>query len=245
MAAKPAIVVSHGAFHKPSQYSALINGLQDRGYEVHCPQLPSVGSSQENYEPDVAILTNTIESLLAKDLDIVLMAHSYGGIPASATAASFLKPAGSSGHGVIALIYMCAFLPAAGQSVADLSGGEEWLGLDEHLGQGYVKPEMAQHALYTDVLDQNMVDENIRQLRGQAAGTLLSKVDVEPWKEVRTTYIICELDQAILLPRQEEMAGRGGMIEAVRLKAAHSPWMSDLDNLVKVVVTVAEGKKFD
>jgi len=246
MASKPAIVLSHGAFHAPKHYNLLLNALKDQGYEVHCPQLPSVGSTQSSIEPDVAIISNTIESLVAKDKDVVLMCHSYGGMVGSAAASPYIKRAGASGHGIVAMIYMCAFLPSAGQSLSDISGGEKlWAAPDFDRGQMVVFPEKAQEGLYTGVTDQKLVDEMIPELKGQSIGAVMSKVDAEPWREVRTVYIVCELDQAICLHEQEGMLASKGMIEQVRLKTGHSPWMSDLDNLVKIVLTVAEGRNFE
>ncbi|GAB7337030.1 hypothetical protein MBLNU457_g2442t1 [Dothideomycetes sp. NU457] len=217
--------------------------LKTGGYEVHCPQLPSVGSTQAGFEPDVAIISNTIESLVAKDKDVILMCHSFGGMVGSAAASPFLKRKGDSGHGVVAMIYMCAFLPAKGQSLSDLGSSRGWAEPNDQ-GQVVIIPEKAQAALYNDVTDQKLVDDTIAELKPQSEGAFKSVADAEPWREVRTVYILCELDQALVL-QQEVMSGRGGMIEQVTLKAGHSPWMSDLDNLLKIVVTVAEGRKLD
>lgn len=247
MTVKPAIVLSHGAFHAPKHYNLLFDALKDRGYEVHCPQLPSVGSTHSGFEADVAIVSNTIESLVAKDKDVILMCHSYGGFVGSAAASPYIKRAGASGHGIVAMIYMCAFLPAKGQTLADLgedAGAKGWAAPNDQ-GQIAVFPEKAQYAFYNDVTDQKLVNETVAGLRGQAIASFMGVADAEPWREVRSVYILCELDNAIYLHEQQKMAGRGGMLEQVTLKSGHSPWMSDLQNLIKIVTTVAEGKPLE
>lgn len=38
---KPTLVIIHGGWHVPESYEKLITALEDAGYEVHCPRLPS------------------------------------------------------------------------------------------------------------------------------------------------------------------------------------------------------------
>lgn len=56
------------------------------------------------------------------------------------------------------------------------------------------------------------------------------------WKRIPTSYLLCEDDLAIPAPAQEAMTGMvrdmGGDIDVVRIKASHSPFISQPDTTV-------------
>jgi pimeloyl-ACP methyl ester carboxylesterase len=62
-----------------------------------------------------------------------------------------------------------------------------------------------------------------------------------PWKHVAATYIICEDDLALTPPSQEWFAGQaGGKWTVERIKAGHSPFLSQPENLAGLVIRAAE-----
>lgn len=68
----------------------MINGLATYGYEVVFASLPSLGWSGAplvpTMEDDAACIRSLVMKLLDKRKDVILAAHSYGGIPATEAA---------------------------------------------------------------------------------------------------------------------------------------------------------------
>jgi pimeloyl-ACP methyl ester carboxylesterase len=107
---KPVIVLEHGAWADASSWDRVIARLTAAGYTVYAPPNPLRGLSS-----DTATLRDflTANPALA-GRKIVLVGHSYGGavITNAAVGVSAVK----------ALVYVDAFIPAKGQTVAGLLG---------------------------------------------------------------------------------------------------------------------------
>ena len=101
---KPTIVLEHGAWANTASWYAVIQRLQADGYTVDAPPNPLQGLTY-----DSAYLADFLHSISGP---IVLVGHSYGGevITNAATGDSQVK----------ALVYVDAFAPAQGQSIAQL-----------------------------------------------------------------------------------------------------------------------------
>jgi pimeloyl-ACP methyl ester carboxylesterase len=104
-AAKPTIVLVHGAFADSSSWSSEIAFLQRKGYPV-----VAVASPLRDVASDSAYLLSVLQTISGP---IVLVGHSYAGFPISAAAAA--DPA------VKALVYVAAYIPDKGETPADLT----------------------------------------------------------------------------------------------------------------------------
>ena len=58
------------------------------------------------------------------------------------------------------------------------------------------------------------------------------------WRDVPSTYVVCEQDQAIPVFAQEAMSKRAG--EVLRLAAGHSPFLSHPEQLAGLLRGIAE-----
>ena len=109
--AKPVIVLVHGAWADASSWTSVISRLQRRGFTVYAPPNPLRGLPQDSaYLHDFL----TQNAALAGQ-PVVLVAHSYGG--AVITGAAVGDPE------VKALVYVDAFIPDQGDTIAKLAGG--------------------------------------------------------------------------------------------------------------------------
>ena len=104
-AAKPTIVLVHGAFADASSFERLIPLLQDDGYTVVAVQNPLSSLSD-----DIATTKRAIENQKGP---VVVVGHSYGGIVISGAAAG--------NPNVKALVYLAAFAPEANEPVGPLT----------------------------------------------------------------------------------------------------------------------------
>lgn len=101
---KPTIVLVHGAFAESASWNGVISRLIADGYPVLAVANPLRGVSS-----DATYLSSVLENL---DGDVVLVAHSYGGMVTSSVTNSR----------VTALVFVGAFAPDVGDSAATLSG---------------------------------------------------------------------------------------------------------------------------
>src|SRR6516225_7840000 len=102
-AAVKTIVLVHGAFADGSGWKAVTDILQSHGYSVRVVQEP-----ETSFQDDVAATRRVID----KAGPCVLVGHSYGGM--------IINEVGAHA-GVKALVFVAAFEPDVGESVADLS----------------------------------------------------------------------------------------------------------------------------
>jgi pimeloyl-ACP methyl ester carboxylesterase len=130
LSTKPTILLVPGACHTPNHFSSLIIHLNTTGYPTTTVSLPSVNSSTPNEESvikDGLCIRSTLEALLDEGKDVILTAHSYGGIPSSVAAKGLMKVErdgqGKKG-GIIAQVYIAAFLAPEGVSLLQLAGGK-------------------------------------------------------------------------------------------------------------------------
>lgn len=111
-AAKPTIVLVHGAFADASGWSAEIQHLTKLGYPVMAPANPLRGVASDAHYIDTVLATIPGP--------VVLVGHSYGGavIAAAANAAPNVK----------ALVYVSAFIPEPGRSASYYTSGDNFPG---------------------------------------------------------------------------------------------------------------------
>jgi pimeloyl-ACP methyl ester carboxylesterase len=105
VAAKPTIVLVHGAFADASNFEYVIPLLLNDGYHVVAVENPLSSLSS-----DIATTKRLID---AQNGPVVVVGHSYGGVVISAAA--------SGNPNVKALVYMAAFAPDANEPVGPLT----------------------------------------------------------------------------------------------------------------------------
>lgn len=130
---KPIIVLVHGAWQTAAQWQPLAERLVANGFTVVQPQNASSGTDVaairgKTYQDDVEVIRSAFEPHLAAGKEIVVVCHSYGGVPASAAAEGYQlherRALGLSG-GIRHVVYLAAFaFPAKGLSLLMALGGE-------------------------------------------------------------------------------------------------------------------------
>lgn len=125
---KPTFVFSLGAWNPPAFFDAVRDRLKTLDYPSECPAHPSVGAEPPSLtlEDDVASLRGLLTALADKGKDIIVVAHSYGGIVASGASEGLLKhvraESGNPG-GIVKIIYLTAFALDKGQSLLGMLEG--------------------------------------------------------------------------------------------------------------------------
>lgn len=136
MSSRPIVIFVHGAYHGASAFDLTRHELEGAGYKVvssdqaTCSEHPPV----EAYDEDVATISTAITSELEIGNDVVIVAHSYGGIPASQALRDVeaQEVKGNGGRearsekvrgGVRKVILMSAFALNEGHSLYGYTGG--------------------------------------------------------------------------------------------------------------------------
>lgn len=128
---KPVIVIIHGAFFAPVHYRKLIEPLRAQGYVVLAPPMPSTGlddtAAGRTYVDDAKRILEYLIPYLDEGKEAVVVAHSQGGISASAlTEGQTVEDRKAKGlkGGVKSVIYLTALaIPTKGASLLGLVGG--------------------------------------------------------------------------------------------------------------------------
>ena len=107
MTDQPKIVLVHGAWADGSSWSAVIESLQARGYNVTAPQFPETSLAD-----DVARLR---QILVQQSGPTIVAGHSYGG--------QIMTALGDDAPNVVGLVYIAAFGLDEGESLGALLGG--------------------------------------------------------------------------------------------------------------------------
>lgn len=119
---RPTIVLVPGAWHVPACFDILRERLSKAGYESEAVRTPSIGAEPPTtvLSDDVAATKAVVSRLCDEGREVILLGHSYGGIVVSGASEGLglaqRRKAGLPG-GILAVIYLTAFVTPKGQSV--------------------------------------------------------------------------------------------------------------------------------
>ncbi|PWY64732.1 hypothetical protein BO94DRAFT_540935 [Aspergillus sclerotioniger CBS 115572] len=228
----PTLILTPGAWYPPHAFSPLITHLPT--YTCHTVSFPSIQAATEvkDLQPDILTIRTLVEKEADAGNDIVIVCHSWSGLPVNSALSSLSKESrqkeGKVG-GVVKIIFISAFIPEVGESLIAAFGGEapEWYVRDE--AAGTVSTSDPYSLFFHDVPDGKAWAET---LRPHAWATKISPATGPPM------WIFPE-DRAIPLFVQELMVekarAKGARIETEKIKTAHSPWLVVPDQVAEFV----------
>jgi thioesterase domain-containing protein len=122
---KPAIIIIPGSFSPLSFYTSIISELKCHGYSAYGIELETVGrrDTAPGMYDDAAAVASLVSQLADEGKDVVLAAHSYGGIVACEAAKGLAQSVrGKEGNqgGVVRIIFVTAVVASEGQSLMDV-----------------------------------------------------------------------------------------------------------------------------
>jgi pimeloyl-ACP methyl ester carboxylesterase len=215
------VLLVPGSWHGAWAYDAVVPPLERAGAGVRVLELPSNDGSS-GLADDAAAVRG---ALAAIGRPTVVVGHSYGGIAISEGAAG-------SPHAA-ALVYLCAFMLDAGQSLLDALGHQlpPWIALDAEAGRHIPGDPVA--ALYADC-PPDVAERAAARLTHQSVAAIATPQSSAAWRELPSTYVVCTADAAVPPPVQEAMAARATRAE--HLDASHSPFLSRPEEVAGIVL---------
>lgn len=232
--ARPALLFVHGAWHGSWCWEALRQVLEERGWTTTAVDLPTV------HAPDKAALglaadADAVSAAIgATGGDVVVVAHSYGGIPATQGA--------GAGH-VTHIVYISAFVLDLGESLSSAAGDgqPDWWYIKDGLAVAGTDAHPAQALFYADVPAAE-ADAAAGRLTSQSPRAYRDQVTATAWRGRPTTYVITEQDAVIPVAAQEALAARAGS-NTVRMATSHSPFLSQPAAVADIIERAAISRR--
>ena len=228
----------HGSCHGAWAWRDVIPRLRDLGHEARAIDLPGHGADPT--PPEAVRLETYRDAVLAALGDhTILVGHSMGGYPI--TAAAEAAPAR-----VAALVYLCAYVPVAGMSLADMRRAAPRQPLAPAIrraedGMSFTfDPAMVRDLFYHDCPDEAVAFALPRLCRQPVLPSETPIEAVHHAARLPRHYILCEDDRAIPPEHQAQMARAFRARDIHRLPTSHSPFFSAPDALAHLLDAIAE-----
>lgn len=213
----PSVLIVPGGWHKPTHYRPLIDELAD--LDVHAVTLTSSGEDPATLRDMYADAEVIAQAAAAIAGQVVVVAHSYGGIPTTQGLAN--------ARNVRRIIYLAAFQLDVGDSLLSQNKGGALLSWNQlHHQDGiddFVEAMTPELVFYND-LDATTAANAVSQIVYQSYSSMAQPLTAAAWKAIPSTYVVCDADNAIPVDVQERMAQRANDIH--RIDTSHSPFLS-------------------
>ncbi|CZR50917.1 uncharacterized protein PAC_00791 [Phialocephala subalpina] len=212
----PTIVFCHGAWHNPEFFHKVIAILEPLGYRCVTVALPSSSGRvppPTSLDEDIAAIRGVVLQELDAGHDVVINAHSWGGVPTTTALEGLTKPerlASGKSTGVTKLTFVAAFvIPEHNKNMT-------------HAGD-------LQQIFYHDV-EPKEAAEWLGKLKSQSLASFCTKTTDAAWKKIPSAYLVTEDDRAVPAAFQEIMIGQmkeaGAEIVVTRIEGSHSPYLA-------------------
>jgi len=221
------IVLVHGAWADGSSWNKVIPILQQAGHKVIAVQLPL-----QSLSGDVDTVKRAISRIGGP---VTLVGHSYGG--------AVITNAAHNNPNVTGLVYIAAFAPDEGQSLADFVSPANFpkeLIQPDSGGFLYLNPTIFRENFAQDV---DPAEANIMAIAQKPfnQSNFVAKSGPPAWKELPTWYQISESDHMIPPKVQHTFAERMNAT-TLSLNASHSSYVSHPNEIANFILKATKGK---
>jgi pimeloyl-ACP methyl ester carboxylesterase len=232
----------HGAWHGGWCWRKVVPLLEAKGHRVLAPDLP--GNGDDKTPASEVTLKSYADSICkiasAQPESVILVGHSMGGV-------AITEAAESCPDKVAALVYMCAFLPRNGDSLAtwatqDLESMVNPSTVEvrpEGAAAGF-KREYARRAFTMNCSEEDAAFAESRMC-DQAIAPFAAPVKTTPerWGRVPRYYIECTSDRAITPKLQQEMQKHSPCRKTFSIETDHSPFLSAPEQLADILTEIS------
>ncbi|EUC48646.1 hypothetical protein COCMIDRAFT_33925 [Bipolaris oryzae ATCC 44560] len=135
MSSRPTVVLVPGSFCSANAYDVIVTPLRSKGYDIQVIEPPcypaGYGRKSDGPPPnmyaDAQYINKHVEKLADEGKEVVLVAHSYGGVPATQSLKGVTKKEreqqGKPG-GVVRIAYLTALVPRLGETSFQVLGDQ-------------------------------------------------------------------------------------------------------------------------
>jgi pimeloyl-ACP methyl ester carboxylesterase len=257
----PTIVIVPGAMHCVDHYKPLMEYLESNGYTCVVATLPST-QSVESPPAGLADDTAAVRTVVCRELDnyendVLVLAHSYGGVPANNALQGLdakTRLANTKTNCVKALAFMCSLPVPNGSSAGAFMGAR----VGEGKRQGKSAVEMnstntfgppksspgAEEALFND-LSPEEAKKWASLLRPVSMRVMMEETTYAAYADIPTGYLYCSRDESLPLDAQEYIvaeAKKAGakIVHEETVDAGHSPFLSQIERAAAFIQKLFE-----
>ncbi|MGY1500759.1 alpha/beta fold hydrolase [Streptomyces sp. QTS52] len=222
-AREPVVLLVHGAHHGAWCWEEVTDRLREAAVRSRAIDLPLTSLADD---------TETVRSAVeeaARQGPVLLVAHSYGGLPVSA-----------GGHAAGRLVYVAARMPLPGESPAQLTPQWNDPGFRQGVqmaadGTATLLPA-ARDVLYSGTAPQ-YAERAAALWRPMRSRVPQASLDNPAWLRVPSAYVVCAADRAVRPDAQRACAARAA--ESIELDCDHSPFYSAPERLARFLAAQA------
>lgn len=224
---RPTIVLVHGAWADGSSWSAVIQRLQEDGYNVIAPQFP-LTSLADNLARLRGVLAVQTEPT-------VLVGHSYGG--------QIITALGTDAPHVVGLVYIAAFGLDQGESIGGLLAQGPPTPALAHLridAQGFAwLPQSDFVNFFASDVDRKKANVMYAVQQPLSVSALGDIMGTPAWRTLPSWYLVATNDQAIPPAAERFFAQRMGAT-TVEVKSSHVAMVSHPDKVADLIEKAAK-----
>ena len=261
----PTLVLVPGSWHQASCYDKIVGQLRDK-HHIKCISvtLPSTcNNPAATYKQDIDAVRNAISEETSHGRDVVVIAHSYGGMVGNSAIKGFAKKSPSSGSSksnvestdtgnldgstsstghVIGLILIASGFPLAGLAFMDPLFGRPPPAWRVNKETGYAEIVVSPQQFFYHDLKPEDADYHTSQLTNQSLKSLFEGGEhtYPGWMDVPSWYIGTVEDQGLPVVAQRMIVGMaremGGNVEHRELQTSHSPFLSQPARVVAIIL---------
>ncbi len=230
MAAKPEVVLVHGAWHGAWCWEPLRERLEKRGIRTHALDLKSGGEQVEgltDFYADARAVRELTDSINAP---VVLAGHSYGGMP--------VTEASAGSPNVKHLVMIATIMFDVDEVWKEIKmPARDWIkATDDGAAIAILDKSRASELFFNrcNPSDASWASAKLNTYMGTKS--LSQRLTRAGWKEIPSTYVLCTDDRAIELRWQRRMAERA--THRVELDSDHSPFLCMPDAVAEIFVGI-------
>ncbi|KAI4862435.1 Alpha/beta hydrolase fold-1 [Hypoxylon rubiginosum] len=254
------MLIIPGASALPLFYFPVIESVRAHGFDIRALHIPSVGipGPREGAPPtmydDAAFIATHVKSLADAGNDVILITHSYGGVPATQSVQGLSKKereAQGLQGGIIGIAYMTSLVPNIGEPAASVQApmpeeSKVPTAMDDS-GWFYYPdiPKLA--AISFSDMPPKEGEHWARKLAHHSAASFASPLTYAGFNDVPVSYLLCFDDLTIPASIQKsgiDMIERetGRKVAVTSIKASHVAALSHTDEVARWIVQLANRK---
>lgn len=255
---KPTILIVPGGFTLPELYSDVITHVASEGYSVQALHLPSVGYKTNvpgTMQDDAAFIASEISKHANEGKDVVLIAHSYGGLPATESTKGLSKVdrqrQGNSG-GLVRLAYISCIILPVGESDASVIMPDNMLPraapfeirFDDDGWLHQTDISAAASNVFND-LPKEEGEKWAKMSTRHSGSTFPASLSHAGFKDVPVSYLLCtkdlaqepELQRASIAMMERQI---GGKVDVTEIESGHAPNASRPKEVADWIISITE-----
>jgi pimeloyl-ACP methyl ester carboxylesterase len=241
-------VLVHGSWHGAWCWDKVVPLLEAAGHRAVAIDLPGHGADRTAFaEVSLDGYARCIQAALdAEPEPPILVGHSMGG--GAITQAAELAP-----ERIAALVYVAAFIPRPGESVAELAQSDAGSLIGRHVvvdpvsGTAHLDDAVVRECFYGDCTASDLARARSR-LRPDPLAPLITPLRAGrrggpgDATAIRSVYIECLKDRAVTPALQRRLHTRARCERVYTLETSHSPFFSAPEALARLLIASIDAR---